>query len=329
MRTHVWVIAVLVAAMAACAAGETAKLAVTLRADAVSAGEQILLSEIAALPGWPAEQLARGQQVAIGRAALPAQTRTLTAQEIANALKRAGFTEKIEVNGEPSVAVTAASQTITGERLTEIAANAVRAYFAQDADLEAEVIVSSTPGDVLLRPGPVSLDAELPDSGPRPGTLSVRVRVSQNGRRIAEPVAGVLVHVTGSLPVASERLLAGEILGEAGVKLVRRELSAGELASRCTPARLVGMRAKKIIAADEPLTRGLFAAPQVIHRGEAITIVVKRGDLELAARGEARNDAALDEPVRVLVQDSSAEVIARASGAREATLDDPNDRAAR
>ena len=52
-------------------------------------------------------------------------------------------------------------------------------------------------------------------------------------------------------------------------------------------------------------------------------ILVKRGALELAARGEARGDAGLDDPVRILVADTGAEIVARASGPREATLDDP------
>jgi len=73
--------------------------------------------------------------------------------------------------------------------------------------------------------------------------------------------------------------------------------------------------------------KSLFVMPQVIKRGDMVTIFVRRGSLELATRGEARSDANLNERVRVLVLDNDAEVNARASGPREATIDDPNPKA--
>ncbi|MGD0088962.1 MAG: flagellar basal body P-ring formation chaperone FlgA, partial [Planctomycetota bacterium] len=174
-----------------------------------------------------------------------------------------------------------------------------------------------------VRPGPVELGADLAEAELRVGVQSVRVRVMQNGRRAAEAMARVKVRVTGTLTVAAERLSAGDVLTESGYRTIRREFTANDLRARCDPRKLVGMVAKRNIAPDEPLTKALFALPQVIKRGEAVTVLVKRGALELTTQGEARNDAALDDPVRVFLVDSHSEIVARASGARQATLDDP------
>jgi len=303
---------------------ETAtSLGLALKAEAVSAGEQVVLKEVATLSDIADEKRIVLEAIAIGRSAQPGQNRAFTQADVVAALRKAGYIAPVNPQGASAVTVTAALERISGKQFADTASAAVRAYFEKDSDLDAVVEITSVPTDLFLRPGEFTLEAELPESGARPGAQSVRVRVMQDERRVADPVVGVKVKLSGPVQVAAEKMFAGDLLSETNIKVLRKEMNANDFLNRTNASKLIGMRAKKSINADEPLAKTSFAMPQVIKRGDAVTVYVKRGGLELTTRGEARGDAALDEAVRVLVADSNAEVIARASGSREVTLDDP------
>jgi flagella basal body P-ring formation protein FlgA len=307
-------------------AGEdaAAKLLLTLRADAVSRGDQITLSEAAEIACASAELAARAQSVVVGRAAPAGQTRTVTAADVLAALRRAGLTGPAETRGTQETKVAALAQMVDGKQMADAVTAAIRAEIEQDRDLEVETEITSVPNNVALRPGDVKLDSELP-AALHPGAQSLRVRILQDSRVTGEACVGVRIQITGSVQVAAERLAAGDILCEADIKSVRRELTSVELRERCDAAKLVNLRAKSAITPGQVLSRSLFAAPHVIKRGDAVTLRLQRGTLELAARTEARTDAAADESVRLRL-DNGAEVIARAVGPREASMDESHRR---
>ena len=295
---------------------------ITLKTEAVSTAEQILMKEVADIAGTSAANVSVLGQLPVGRAASPGQKRMVSQQELLNAIRKSGSTAAYDLKGAQLVSVTAASETLSGQRMADVAIAAVKEYFEKDADYETDIELSSIPADLCFRPGPVELAVELPDTGPRPGSQSIRVRILQAGRRMAEHNVGLRVRITGSVQVAAERMLVGDALAESGIKIIRRELTISELQGCSNALQWVGMHAKRVITAGEALNKSSFALPQIIKRGDAVTIFVRRGGLELATRGEARNDAALHDSVRVLVLDSGSEVVARASGSREVTMDE-------
>jgi len=309
-------------------AGPASPLSVELKAQAISAGEQVLLEEIAMIQGLDDDTWTALKKCTVGRAAPAGQSRVFQTQEVLAAMRRNGCAAQVAFKGAASVTVTAAAESITGKMFADAAMAAVRAHFANDPDLDldVEIEITSLPADLQLRPGEISVTAVTPDGGFRPGSQSARVSVVQAGRRIIEPVVGLKVKVSGSVQVAAARMNTGDILADADIKTMRKEMNATDFLNRTNAQRLVGMRAKKAINADEALNKSYFAMPQVIKRGGSVTVYVKRGALLLVSRGEAKSDAALDEPVRILIADSNAEVVARASGDHEATIDDPNQR---
>jgi flagella basal body P-ring formation protein FlgA len=219
--------------------------------------------------------------------------------------------------------VTAAAQSIGGHELAEAAGLTIKKEFEKDPDFEVQTDAGNLPPDMIVRPGPYELQCDLPDGGVHPGYQTLRVHIIQNGKRVAESSCSMTARVTCTVAVATERIAGGEILEAGSFKSIRREVSAAELKERCNAEKLCGLRAKQSIGADQLLTKSQFALPLVIRRGESVRILVRRGTLELTAVGQARNDASVDEPVRVFVNDSGAEIVARTSGLREACLDDP------
>lgn len=302
-------------------------ISLTLKAQAVSSGDEILLSEVvdASKAGLAPAVL----NASVSRAAAANQMRIIYPAEIQNALRRAGVNETVEVTGSNDCRVTALSQAIPAPDVDAAIVEAVRKFYSGDSDLEVSAEVLSQQAFTPIRPGPIEISVDVPDAGLRPTTQSLRVRISQNGRRVAEAAASVRVRVNGTITVATERLPANAVITEADIKTVRKDLSANDLTLRSDANDLIGLRVKQAISSGGVVHRKLLAAPLVIKRGDAVAVTVRRGGLELHSSGEARNDAALNEAVRVFIPDSNAEVAGRAAGPREVALDEPVSRGSR
>lgn len=289
-----------------------------LKPQASSTGDEILLSEIVEAPagGAPA-----WLNTPVTRAGAAGQTRIVYTSEITNALRRAGIADTVEIAGSNDCRVTALSQAIPAADVDAAIVDSVRKFYSADSDLEVTADVLSQQPFTPIRPGPIEVSVDIPEAGLRPTTQSLRVRIMQNGRRVAEAAASVRIKVNGSIAVAAERLPVNTVITESDIKTVRKDLSASDLLLRGDANDLIGLRVKQMISAGGVVHRKLLAAPLVIKRGDPVAVVVRRGGLELHSTGEARGDAALNESVRIFIPDSNAEVVGRAAGPREVALD--------
>ena len=71
--------------------------------------------------------------------------------------------------------------------------------------------MTSVPADLALRLGEIKAEPELLESF-RSGPQTVRVRVLQGGRRVADVAIGMRVRITGTVQVATEHLAVGDVL---------------------------------------------------------------------------------------------------------------------
>jgi flagellar basal body P-ring formation protein FlgA len=304
-------------------------LQLSLKPVAVSEGDEILLEDLVELSAAQMDAKPLWLKYAVCHAASPGQVRTVLPQEIRSALRRNGVETQIEFSGATETRVTAQAQAISPEDITVALQDAVRVAYEHDSDLETSVEVVSLQPLNPLRPGPVDISVDLPNNGIRPGSVSLRVAFSQNNRRIADTSVAVRVKVIGTLTVAGDRIPGGTVLSDGDLRTLRRELSSSELEQRCDAHELIGLRAKQTLSAGRPVTKRMVAEPLLVKRGDAVSIVVRRGALELSTRGEARSDAALHDTVRVFVPQSEAEIMARVTGPREVSMDDPRTNASR
>ena len=299
-------------------------LCVTLKSDATSTDEQIYLGDVAQITGVSEAVATEMYKFPVCRAANPGQVRTVTTSDVLIALQKFSKSKtKPDLKGS-DVKVMASADVVNGPQLAEAAATAVRNELSKDQDFDVRCESVGNTTDQIIRAGAYELSADLPEEGARPGNQSVRVRILQNGKRVAETVCTVNAHITCTIRVAAEHIPSGDVLEANEVKSIRKEVTANDLRERCDVTKLYGMRARTSISAGQMLTRSEFALPFVIKRGEAVHLTVRRGALELTATGQARGDAALDDPVHIFIADSNAEVVARASGLREACMDDPS-----
>ena len=91
---------------------------------------------------------------------------------------------------------------------------------------------------------------------------------------------------------------AGKVLADEDVLLERHEVpSLAEVVA--DPAALAGMSAKRALRSGEVLRPALLSAPILVKRGDAVSIVARRDQIEVSMAGEALDSGAKGAIVRV------------------------------
>nr|MBI3612527.1 flagellar basal body P-ring formation protein FlgA [Nitrospirota bacterium] len=206
-----------------------------------------------------------------------------------------------------AVAAKAVVQEVTSEQLRL----AVRSYLERRLQGKAEEVEVQ----ILNVDEPVTV---------APGLLEVRVKgrglLENFGRRLFD----VALLVDGK-EVRTLRLLA-EITVLADVVTVTRTVQPQETleAEDLTLARLplpgeshdflteaeqaVGKRVTRPIRAESPVRTSSLAIPEVVHKGEDVTIEFRHGGLLIQASGTSKMSGHVGQPITVLNQDSKREV---------------------
>ncbi|MFT7287404.1 MAG: flagella basal body P-ring formation protein FlgA [Halieaceae bacterium] len=136
---------------------------------------------------------------------------------------------------------------------------------------EALAIVRPHAGRVL---GPVSYGVRC--SGSKPWTLYLRAEVS----------AGM------ELPVLRQPLQRGSLIGAGDLEMAKRRITSDSTGIITRIDHAVGMELSRALAAGSLLRFGQVAPPQLVARGQMVTLVAGSGGLEVNMQGKAMANAA-------------------------------------
>jgi len=134
--------------------------------------------------------------------------------------------------------------------------------------------------------GAVSIGVRCPGSSP--WTLYVRTQVSSR--------------VT--LPVLSQSLARGAVLVRSDFELVERPISGSETDLVHDVQQLLGKELKRALPAGSPLRHNQVRAPQLVQRGQVVTLLAGKSGVEVRMQGKAMGNAAAGD--RLLVSNLSS-----------------------
>jgi len=161
--------------------------------------------------------------------------------------------------------------------------------------LEPEITLSVAPGTRPLAPCRVPIAVEALDT-----RLLARMRFAalcpgSEGWRYEFLVRSTL---SARVAVLAVDVPSGKTLADQDVVLERHEVSS--LAEAISdPAALAGMSARRALRAGEVLRPALLSAPLLVKRGDAVTILARREQIEVSMAGEALDSGARGAIVRV------------------------------
>ncbi|HTW29391.1 MAG TPA: flagellar basal body P-ring formation chaperone FlgA [Acetobacteraceae bacterium] len=154
------------------------------------------------------------------------------------------------------------------------------------------------------------------DSGRFTALLSI---VSNDMPPVQSRVSGRVEEMV-ELPVASRRLLPGDVIGPEDLQMqrIRRPHLAGPPVRQ--PADAVGMAVRHPVMAGEPLLAANLVRPPLIRRGAEVLLTLDEPGLTLTGQGQALDSGALGERIRVLNPVSRAVLEAQVVGESRARV---------
>ncbi len=110
------------------------------------------------------------------------------------------------------------------------------------------------------------------------------------------------------VPVLTGNLQNGRIISKNDITMIKireRDFSANTIAD---PHQLIGMTARRLITAGRPIKDADLIAPQIVKRGELVTLSLSNGPLNLTTQVKALQNGAKGDVIRV-VNTSSNQVL--------------------
>lgn len=133
------------------------------------------------------------------------------------------------------------------------------------------------------------------------------------------PVSGKIERLV-QIPVMRQALRNGDIIGNTDIdwiEIPERKIQHDLVMSADD---LVGMTPRRTLMADEPILDGALQSPQIISRGEIITILYKDGPMALSVKGKALQNGAKGDIIRISNVNSNKHIQGIVTNTREVTV---------
>ncbi len=293
-------ILVMLTLLCLCAApSSAAPVTVAVNAEGTVVGPIITLGELATITGEDKERIKALAATKLGNAPSPGHRLSLTSDTLGTRLAASGA-DLGEINWlvPPTIIVTTAAQTISGERLQAAASEALQSQLSAAGDTELSVTPLGAAPDVMAPLGSVDIKAEFPAGIRYNAPTAAVVAISADGRPFTTVSLRFNVKAYQQVVVAARNIAAREAITADSVRTERREI--GKIAGYITDTgKVMGLAARRPITAGTPLTESSVDKPLMIKRGTAVTILVKAGGMIIAAGGQTMQDGREGELIRV------------------------------
>lgn len=123
------------------------------------------------------------------------------------------------------------------------------------------------------------------------------------------------VHKMQSLPVLSKQLSRRDIIRKHHIEwrnVRTRKIRQGTITDA---NELIGMAAKRLIRAGEPVRTNQIQRPQLVTKGSIVTIFLKIANMNLTAQGRAMENGSKGDVIRIVNSQSKKVVEAKVTGA--------------
>ena len=180
----------------------------------------------------------------------------------------------------------------------QVAKNFISTQVAAQQGQRPEIKTNKLDSRLKLNKCDKPLRAFMPKGSHALGRTTVGVKCS--GSKPWSLHVQVTISIYKNVLVAARTLQKGDILTEADIKLARHDLASLAYGYFETKDRGIGLKVKKRALANDVLTPSMLKQPKVIKRGQKISILAVSGSMEVRMMGEAMNDGAIGDRIKVM-----------------------------
>jgi flagella basal body P-ring formation protein FlgA len=144
-----------------------------------------------------------------------------------------------------------------------------------------------------------------------PGRVSLTVVAHVDGRPVRRVLASATLDMSSPAVVAAAPLTRNQTITRADIRLAEVNLTQLPAGFITDLQDVVGKRVRRNVSVGTPLHERLVEAPPIITRGNVVMIVAQSTVVSITVQGQAKEDGAVGEHIRVLNLSSGKEVFAK------------------
>ena len=150
---------------------------------------------------------------------------------------------------------------------------------------------------------------------------AIIVAPSKDNAIVREKISGKIERMS-KVPVLRDALKNGSVISKSDLDYIpmpTRSLQHGMVLSE---SEIIGYTPRRIVMPGKPIKASEIQAPQIVKRGELITMVFHHGPLSLTAQGKALESGAKGDVIRVVNASSSKTLQATVTADQEVSVQD-------
>ncbi|WP_046868317.1 flagellar basal body P-ring formation chaperone FlgA [Microvirga massiliensis] len=278
-----------------------------LRGDVSVSLDVVTLGDL--VDGLPAAEAARP----VFRAPALGETGTIQVPRILEAAQAAGLS-RIESAGRDQVTVTRAARRVPQDEIEKVVRRALEENL--DLDLRSIAIVFEGAPSLILPPdltAPLAVEELRHDHRTRRLSALVSAGGKPGDRPASLRVAGALVEIV-EVAVLNRSLRRGETVEAGDISVERRPRGSVPADAQEDATQLIGREARRALSAGSLVRQGDLIRPELVARGDLVTIVYQGPGLMLTLRGRATQSGALGDTISVVNQQSKKVLQVSVSG---------------
>lgn len=289
----------------------------TLRAEVVAKSDVLTLADLLDGVSGPLAERALFRSPALG------ETGTIQARRIADQASELGL-GAIETGGRGQVTVTRATRRIATSDMEAALKRVLEMEHGIDSR-PLSIVFDGTPPSLLTAPetkGAVVAEDVVYDRRSRRVSATLAAGGSAGERRVSTRATGTVVEVV-EVAVLNRLVNRGDALQASDFALERRVKDNVPADAQTNAAALQGQVARRPLSAGAVIRTGDLSRPEIVARGEAVTIVYEVPGMVLTMRGKANEAGAQGDSIAVLNPQSKKVLQAQVIGPGKVSVSAP------
>ncbi len=167
------------------------------------------------------------------------------------------------------------------------------------------------PARIAVPKGALETSLELLPNHNMLGRVSGIFTLRVDGQYVRQMRAIALVEAYLPVVCATAPLAKGHVISQADLSLVEFPVSKLSNSIVLNVNKAVGMSLKYFVRQGQPLSEAILTLPKLVKKGSVVTIVAQSATISVSAPGEARQDGAKNEFIKVKNLMSQREIVAK------------------
>lgn len=273
-----------------------AQISVRFLERATVTGPRIVLGDIAQIrsAGDQTETIAN---LPIASSPAPGKTKDLYTVSVINSLRNRKDAAGIDWQGSPAIVVERRANRISRNQIEAILGQFLKENSDKLPRAEIRLNILHAPDELVFPVGTLSWNV-MPSRQGILGSTSFSIAFSVDGQPAGNCVVRGKLAAFGEVAVAAIPLRKGERISARSVRLEKRDLAKLDDPFTTTD-QLIGLEAARTITVGAVLDHDNISAPAIVQGGQMVTIVARKGPMQLTTKGLAKESGRRGEMIRV------------------------------